>query len=272
MKCKGWKKWTEFDDQMLKESWDALAMQDLLQAFPGRSYNSLMLRAGKLGLRSKGARKRKNGSLELLETFTPESFYIWGFIMADGHISDRGDVYLNQHASEFEYLAKLYQQLGGRECDIKHRKTFNKLTQQDLVMLQCRIGHKDVIDRLRPLINLSRNKTYTPPNVDYFCKQDLLIYFLIGLIDGDGSIWFSSKNEKSPTFQIMMHINWIDQLNLLSSKLKEYYSIETAVKISKNGYALLICSNQRSMQLVYELGRISLRMQRKWSKLDTHYN
>lgn len=246
-------------------------MDQLMIAFPSRSYNSIMLRAGKLNLRSCGARKRQNGSLEILKDFTPESFYIWGFIMADGHISDRGDVYLNQHESEYEYLAKVYSCLGGDVSTIKRRKMFNKLTNQELVMLQCRIGHKSVVEELRQKINLSRNKTYEPPNIEYFCRSDLLIYFLVGLIDGDGSIWFSSGSGASPTFQIMMHSNWVSALQQISKCLFSFYQIETLVKMSKSGYALLVCKNQASMKLTYELGKIHLRMKRKWGKLDSYY-
>lgn len=34
-------------------------------------------------------------------------------------------------------------------------------------------------------------KTYFPPNLNIFFKKEYLVYFLIGFIDGDGSI---SKN------------------------------------------------------------------------------
>lgn len=39
-------------------------------------------------------------------------------------------------------------------------------------------------------------KTYFPPDLSLFLNKDLLIYFLIGFIDGDGCLTLSQTKEK----------------------------------------------------------------------------
>lgn len=273
MKCKDWKKWTAVDDELLRMRWsEAKTKEDLTASFPGRTYNSLMLRAGKLGVKSGSVRKRKNGSLELLIEKNLESFYLWGFIMADGHVSDCGSVFLNQLNSERKYIERLYSLLGGKPEGIKLRRSTSNYNGEELLMCQGRIGHKQVIDQLRPLIGLSSNKTYTPPIIEYFFLPDIFFSFFIGMLDGDGSIWISNKGVSSPTFQMTLHLNWLDVLNKMSAKLFEYYGVSTNVKTTKNGYALIECADQSSMRKMYELSKsIPIKMERKWSKLAEYY-
>ena len=192
--------------------------------------------------------------------------------MADGHVSNRGDVYLNQLDSERKYIERLYSLLGGRPEDVKLRESVSSYTKEKLLMCQCRIGHKQVIDQLRPLIGLSPNKTYTPPIVEYFFTPDIFFSFFIGMLDGDGSIWISNKGVSSPTFQMTLHLNWLDALSKMSAKLFEYYEVSTNVKTTKNGYALIECADQSSMRKMYELSKsIPIKMERKWSKLAEYY-
>ena len=273
MRDKAWKKWTDDEDELLRSLWSTSPTKEsLLTSFTGRGYNSLMNRAGKLGIVSGSRRKRKNGSLEILKQHTPESYYLWGFAMADGHFSDSGSLTLNQRACDFEYIAKLYSLMGGKPGDIKIRSTISGYTGKELIMCQARVGHKQVLDDLRQIVGLSKNKTYTPPNIEYFFNRDCLIYFLIGLIDGDGSIWLSNKGRSSPTFQIMMHSSWLPVLRLLSNKVHEYYDISTIIKMSKSGYALMTCADQDSMRLLNDYAKpFQYKLNRKWDRIPTDY-
>lgn len=48
-------------------------------------------------------------------------------------------------------------------------------------------------------------KTYFPPDLSIFMTKENLIYFLIGFIDGDGSVQYRPK--KGATCTITVHKN-----------------------------------------------------------------
>ena len=54
------KRWTDEENEKLKEAWRSYSMQDLLDCFPGRTYQQIELHAHWLGCHANTYRLRKN--------------------------------------------------------------------------------------------------------------------------------------------------------------------------------------------------------------------
>jgi len=101
-------------------------------------------------------------------------------------------------------------------------------------------------------------------------NDDLLSSFIIGFIDGDGSIRKQS-NRQDPSLTIQIHSSWLVILTEMVEHISRLSGIETPKpKINNAGYALACISNHRILKVlkskVVELKLPTLT--RKWSLID----
>lgn len=255
MKNKTWQKWTPAEDELLKYHWKNSTMDILLNHFPNRNYNSLMTRAVVTGVKSEIRRNRK-GSLDYLNVLNCNSCYWWGFIIADGHITHKGELIITLNKKDENHLSKLANHLN---CKISKKLNFITLRIQDK-----KFG-KYWLNKL--VINSP--KTYTPPDLSIFLTKENLLPFFIGLVDGDGSIWVSSKGVREwPNLAIELHGNWFGTLYLLSNKLKEFYNIECKVKLTKKGTSKLDINTKKDLRLLRNCIDNTEFLERKWNRLN----
>lgn len=273
MKNKTWQKWTEKEIELLRHHWALSDMETLLLAFPNRDYNSLMLKAQLIGIKSLVNRKRKNGSLNMLKDKNKNSFYVWGFLLADGSFTKKNDITVSQQEKEAIFFEKFIELMGGKKEKIKKRTTISSYTQKPLYMLSYRSGNKSLLDEMSLKIGLRHAKTYNPPlNIEYFFVKEFFINFMIGLIDGDGCIWVSGKNKDCwPNIRIEMHYNWLPLLESFKEKLYEFYGIESRTRISNRGYAQLIFAKKQTIEMLWKASKETLRMDRKWERLNQFF-
>lgn len=248
---KTWNKWTDKEREILKIHWKSSTMKNLLEQFPKRTYQSLMKEASKLGIKSETNRARK-GSLEFLNQLNPKSCYWWGFIIADGHISHKGELAITLSNLDKEHLLKLSNILG---CNISERGNFVHL----------RIGDKSFGEKWLNLLSINAPKTYFPPDLSVFYTKENLLPFIIGLIDGDGCIW-ESKNWLN--LRIELHGNWLSTLQIISDKLKEFYDIDCKIKTSKRGYSQLNINTKKDLKILKDYISNVDYLERKWNKLS----
>jgi len=252
MENKTWKKWNTEEIDLLKIHWESSSMTELLNHFPNRKYTSLMLKARELGIKSKIKRKRK-GSLDFLDIVNIRSSYWWGFIMADGHLTKKGELIIQLNRKDETHLNKLALLLN----------TKTRIIKENFVLL--RIQDKNFGEKWLEVFNIKTPKTYTPPNLSIFYNKELLIHFFIGLIDGDGCIW---ESKKWLNLRIELHSNWFTELQLISNKLKEFYNIDSKVKITKKGTSKLEINTKKDLKILKEYTKDNECLERKWSKLD----
>ena len=248
---KTWNKWTEEEREKLKIHWKSSTMKELLEQFPNRTYQSLMKEASKLGIKSEAERKRK-GSLEFLNQLNLKSCYWWGFIIADGHISHKGELAITLSNLDKEHLLKLSSILS---CNISERGNFVHL----------RLGDKSFGEKWLNILSINAPKTYFPPDLSVFYTKEYLLPFVIGLIDGDGCIW-ESKNWLS--LRIELHGNWLNTLQLISDKLKEFYDIDCKIKTSKRGFSQLNINTKKDLKILKNYICNVDYLERKWNKLS----
>lgn len=269
MKNKTWKKWNNEDDEKLKILWENSTMDELLTNFPDRNYNSLMCRARILGVKSKSNRKRENGNISLLLNKDKIAFYTLGFLLADGSFSNK-EISVSQKDIHKDFFFNFIKNMGGDVTKIKHRsKPIGGFNKKEYNSYYFRIGQQDVYNKLIDDIGIDNNKTYIPiTNIEYFFDNELFPYFLIGLIDGDGSIWFSKT---SPSIRIELHYNWKYVLEKISSFMFKSYGMKSNVNISNKGFSQLNFSAE-SIRWLYNLSNDIHSMRYKWDKLSEHVN
>jgi hypothetical protein len=264
-----WNRWTDKEIELLKFHWKNSTMKDLLAAIPNRSYNMLTKKAIELGVKSEAQRKRI-GSLKFLDTLNERSAYWWGFIMADGHITNKGEVIIGLSIKDKSHLKKISDILG---CKIYEKKYINSYTKKEFHSCILRIQDKKFGEKWLSILNINSPKTYTPPDLNIFLTKDLLLPFFIGLIDGDGCIWetHSGKDKKSSwlNLRVEIHINWLKTLQLISDKLKEFYNISSKVKTTKKVTSKIeICTTKDLKILKNYIHNVDF-LERKWNKLNT---
>lgn len=252
MENKTWLKWSEEETELLRTHWESSTMEVLLQTFPNRQYNSLMNKANSLGIKSKIKRKRK-GSLDFLDSINTQSSYWWGFIMADGHLTKKGELIIHLNKTDDVHLSKLANML---HIETRIRKDIAILRIQDLSF-----GKKWL-----EIFNINSPKTYTPPNLSLFYNKEILLPFFIGLVDGDGCIW-ESKNWLQ--LRVELHGNWFTELQHMAQQLKVHYNIDCKVKMTKRGFAKLEINTKKDLRILKEYVKNVDFLERKWSKLDT---
>lgn len=246
-------KWTEEENKKLKEAWETYSMEELLNAFPGRSYQKIQLHANWLGYSSKTDRKRKcDLSFLDLNNLTKENAYWWGFIMADGHISKRGQIIIQLKNVDENHLQKI----------AFHLKGNIKKTKNDFVRLACNDIKK--VTEWRSILEMNESaKTYFPPSLKIFESE--IIYFFIGFVDGDGCIW---KSKNYPLLKIELHASWKENLDLIAKFLKEKYGIiSVKTKISKKGTSVLTIENRNDLINILKYAKEVESLDRKWNKI-----
>ena len=236
---KAWQKWMPNEDKELVHHWQYSDMETLLNTFPRRSYNSLMLRARVLGVTSKRQRKRI-GSFDFLNNITPNSAYWWGFIMADGHLSKANALIIQLSAKDKTHLEKLSSKLGVkiRDCE----SPSNAFTNEPSSFCRLFLQDKDEVTKWKLLLGISGKKTYEPPTLDMFFTEQLFAPFFVGFIDGDGCIWNASGFNKQlnyPNIKIEVHKSWLGTLSKFKHHLSAFYQIAAKVLESKKGTAVL---------------------------------
>jgi len=264
-----WNLWTNDEIELLKVKWKSATMNDLLSSFPNKTYSILMTKAGELKIKSEASRRRI-GSVDFLDTLNINSCYWWGFIMADGYINDIGVLAITLSSKDKIHLEKLSKILG---CNLMlHTKKASKYSGENSSYCTLRIQDKNIIKKWASIFGLVNNKTktYFPPNLSIFINKEYLVNFMIGFIDGDGCIWKTEKangKNKWINLRIEIHANWLNTLELISKKLKEFYEIDSKVKVGKKGYARLEINTKNSLKILYDYSTNLDCMERKWEKL-----
>ena len=262
-------KWTQEQIDLLKHEWPTATTEQLLLKFPNRTYKAISEKARKLNISANNCRKKK-GDLSFLEltSLTKETAYWWGFIMADGHLSKRGTLYIALKENDLEYLNQLAIKLGITPKLYLHKNSNKKLATISVTNI-------NVVKHWFSILKMTDTaKTYFPPDLSLFLNKEWLIYFLIGFIDGDGCLTLSYTKEKGTRKNITInsHISWYNNWVNIKNKCLEYYNINVNCSITNRGYVKIgIYDINSHIILLNHLTQLPY-MQRKWNKFIEYYN
>jgi len=164
---------------------------------------------------SNWGRLKKLSDISILLKETPESYYWMGFLMADGHFSDKR-ISLTISEQDLPHLMKFKKYVNSKNA-------ITKLKKENCYRIKM-TSVKDVKE-LKSKFKISSKKTYKPCDFKHIKNKKLLFSLIVGLIDGDGSI---SKNKNWEAYQLSftMHSSWVDSLNYIKTFLYTYFNEE----------------------------------------------
>lgn len=190
----------------------------------------------------------------LLEECLP---YYWiGFLLADGHFGETNVLKVTLSSVDKEHLYELQQFL-----DIE-----NMQTEREGKYLTLKTMDTKLVPKIRKKFDISNQKTYNPPNLDFIKNKELLLSLIIGFIDGDGCI---AQKNKAFSLTVKCHGSWLGILDKFAKEI----NLETNARINAAGYAYFSVSNVPALQsLKKEAIRLKLPiLKRKWDKIDLDY-
>ena len=199
----------------------------------------------------------KKKLIKLLDD-TPEAYYWMGFLMADGCFH-YNRLLIGLAIKDENLLIKF---LNFLSCD-------NNI-HSDNIKTVLTIMDTYSVPLLRQKFDINKRKTYNPPKNILWMEDDLLYSFIIGFIDGDGSILKQYRRE-DPILRIKIHSNWLNILNDITKFISDKAKVPVVLaRINNQGYANVNLANHVLLKSiknkVLELGLPYLK--RKWSLID----
>lgn len=156
----------------------------------------------------------------IFSTFTPESCYWAGFIAADGNLSKKmTHLRIELNINDSGHLEKILKFAKDEEPriskDIKIAK-FSDGKEYKIQSCYTDINSNTVVRNIKENFGITPNKSLTiqPPTK---IPEDLIVHYIRGYFDGDGSIYWNSAN-KSPVFSICCGSK--DLLEWIANKIK----------------------------------------------------
>ena len=196
------KKWTKEDIDYLYENYP-YGSKEIIINHLDRDWSSIRNKTFKLKIKRFIFNPIKSNCNNLINE-SNEAYYWLGFIIADGHFNKNNQLQIN---------------IG--EKDIKHLQLLNNFLgyENELSKPKLCINYKSIKLWLETKLKITSDKTYSPSDLSLL-SGDKLFSFIIGFIDGDGSI------DMKGYLHIKCHSSWLDNLNFMISFLtnNEYNS------------------------------------------------
>lgn len=267
-------KFTKEEIEILKELYEFGSKDLLLSNLPGRDYGTIKWKANVLGLKKKRAVQIESDLSALLNN-SPEAFYWIGFLMADGcvnHYQKRIALSISKkdesHMFRFANFIKC--------TNICYTSCESKSPSGNVyIKKMCSISAADkyIIPQIIEKFNFKPKKTYNPPNLKYLNNNiDLCISFIIGFIDGDGTISSLKKNKNLCALAIRCHTSWLNNLQYFSDKIcGEIYVSSKKAYIYDN--CAVIQMNTKMIKYLYNKA-VTLQLpvlERKWNKININF-
>lgn len=196
----------------LKALWDGGATcKELMERFRvGGKYIRRELRRSGVDakdFRPRGARGRRptNARSYRFDAFSKrdaETAYWAGFLMADGSVSDSGELSLSVHEQDRSHVILFAKWIGLSATDVYRAKPSGGSGAKAKIHLK----HQSLVGDLRTWGVVPR-KTYCFIEPDVPC--DLLPHFVRGWVDGDGYIMTAKTKERSRVVGNRMAMRWL---------------------------------------------------------------
>ena len=257
-------KYTDREIQFLINNWNTLPKSEIEKNVQ-HSWSSISDKANKLGLkRSIDIRSEK--LKPLIDIENPLNHYWWGFILADGHISAKGELTIQLADKDQSHLEKISKIVNKNIFKVKNN--MSKVTCMDKynANILCKILG----------INPEKPKTYNPPTITEYMKNPAIaMSILIGIIDGDGCVSYR-KTLKGRSFQhinLQIHKTWEVFLSDLLLIINNNYNLSTSQRVftrkydnrESEIYQLYIYSKASYDELINHINKNNLPvMNRKW--------
>lgn len=266
--------WTKEEISVVKRLYHSGKRTEILALLPRRKWDGVKKTARKIGVERIGRPDRRGANFKKLLLENYESYYWMGFIAADGYFSSNRYLGISVGKPDLYHLKKFVSYVDG---DLERiRKTNQKL-------YEFKCGDDLTIPAIKNKFGLIENKTKNPPSLKHFEKlsDENFLSFLIGFIDGDGSICKQSGARIDCTISIGVHASWFKVLNYIENRVYKILNVDLKIalqltKIRKQqtsfGYAEIANLRFSDSQIVTSLKEFAESfelpfLERKWSKV-----
>lgn len=264
-------KWSDAEIKILKERYpDAYkGAKELEQYLPGRNARSIKIKAHRLGIKRNGCARKYSYDLEFWSSYNSISCYWAGFVAADGSVYPHSQA--DSYVFSFGIKEKCQIEKFALDCSsdypIEKRKPSNAKW-SDMYYIRHTVDDKWLRD-LKKNFNIGLQKTYAyqaPSQI----PADLFPYFLLGFIDGDGSIGLQRTHDnKYGSFTIKISLATRSLLDHIRLWVESEYPSNTrprSIRKCKDGYYHLVIGGATACQLYLKLRELlpSRHLSRKW--------
>lgn len=202
---------------------------------------------------------------------TPISSYYAGFIAADGNISKKRDnLTISLTAKDTDFLKRFLDNLDS------NYKVHSGIAKEKFEYSYIIINSKQIVEDLKNNFNIIPNKSliYSPPN---FENLDCEECFVMGLIDGDGTIGFTKRTGKNINSFYISFVGTLESTTLVKKCFERILNKETSNlyqrDVSKNFYQYRISDKSAREVYIYFYEKYNWlpTLSRKWNNENLEY-
>lgn len=153
---------------------------------------------------------------------TEEKAYWLGFIFADGYVSSADNKFeLSLKASDASHLEKFNKFMGGESNKVK----IGKVTCGNVICERCRwsVSNKHLKNTLVSLGCVPNKSLILKfPDISIFSDPSLIIHFIRGYWDGDGSLSWGNKAHTEPNISVLGTKDFLEGIKKNIPELENY--------------------------------------------------
>jgi hypothetical protein len=254
--------WTEEEKRLLTSVYRDLPTGDLTHLFTNRTKGAIVARSQILHVSlPRGEKQRYSLDDTFFDTPNIKNCYYAGLLAADGNVY-KNRIKISLQRLDRTYLEKFAHALsykGNLKDSERIKKTGTHIKLTTLVFTS-----KNIVQKLGSIFNIVPNKTFIlePPHLE---DTALIKCFIVGLIDGDGSVGVTSDNRaRLSLYGCERMLTWV---KLIFDKLYPSPTRYTA-RVNKsprsNSYVYDV-SGKRATMIIDDLKTLDIpKFQRKW--------
>lgn len=270
--------WTAEEDQILIQYYGKIPFKQISTFLPGKSRSAVKGRARHLGLKGDVATvmplamRKYTLNEHYFSIPTPENSYWAGFIAADGCVSpERRSVKITLAVIDAEHLANFARCIDYNGPITTHTGGGFKPPSPCVTLNIC--GASRWLRDLEKNFSIGSRKTFTatpPVGLSESCRMA----FIVGYLDGDGSIYLASHTHKNTTYRRigMSFRGTREMLGWIQACFDRLVPPGTkTASVSDDGvFPRYIIVGSRAEALLRELHKVDVpRLERKWSRWET---
>lgn len=265
--------WTIEEDSILKLN-SNLSVKNLQKLFPNRTISAIENRKSVLKLKN-NIKRKYTLNFNFFENYNLISAYWAGFIAADGTIRNKNrlkQISLFLGEKDKNHVIQFAKDLGYNGPIVLRKKTLPHNLEKIFTSFGVQLcGATKLIDNLWTNYNIGPKKSLTLKPPIQIVNNDIKFAFLIGYIDGDGTISLDKKN------RISLDIIGTKELVTWAKDICDYISpcadlkYNPKVRKEKKNSKIFIygISGLRALKILNVLNKVNVpKLQRKWNKLE----